>query len=75
MARSAPHILSINNDWIFRFSNFSITSLCSSSVNSLFYTISLLTVWNGNLLGVGKVFNRACVTEVLEPEVLLSKDL
>ena len=41
-ARSTPQILSLKDEYTFRFSNFLIIGLCSSSANSWFGIISLL---------------------------------
>ena len=43
-ARSVPQILSIKDECILLLSNFLITGLCNSFVNSLLEIISFLTV-------------------------------
>ena len=57
-AKSAPQILSLNYECTFRFSNFQMIGLCSSSPNSLFCKILLITA----------------PPEVLEREVFFSKN-
>ena len=41
--RSAPQILSLKDNYIFRFSSFLITGLCNSVANSWFGISSLIT--------------------------------
>ena len=61
--RSAPQILSINDDCTFLFLNFLIIGLCNSSANSLFEMFSFLIV---ELFREAKVSDRASVASPLE---------
>ena len=62
-ARSAPQVLSLKDEYTFRFSNFLVIGLCNSSANCCSDIISPLIA---NLFCVAKAFGRSCVTAPTE---------
>ena len=73
--RSAPQILSIEDQCTFLFLNFLIIGLRNSSANSLFEIISILKSLPPNFIRVDKVSDRKVSDRALVEESFLSKDL
>ena len=74
-ARSVPQILTINDDYFFRFLTFLIICLWNSLANSSFRLILILTAPPANLFRLSKFSDHAHVTEVLAPKDFLSINL